>query len=62
MRRALVRWVINAVAIWAAIMVVPGLNADGGWTVYLWVALLNDPVLIGELGDRLRGWPSSWDW
>jgi uncharacterized membrane protein YvlD (DUF360 family) len=38
MRRALVRWVINAVAIWAAIMVVPGLNADGGWTVYLWVA------------------------
>ncbi|HHX43980.1 MAG TPA: phage holin family protein [Chloroflexi bacterium] len=40
MRRALVRWVINAVAIWAAIMVVPGLNADGGWTVYLWVALI----------------------
>ncbi len=40
MRKALLRWIINAVAIWAAILIVPGLNADGGWTVYLWVALI----------------------
>lgn len=40
MRNALLRWIINAVAIWAAIVIVPGLRADGGWTVYLWVALI----------------------
>lgn len=40
MRRALLRWVINAVAIWVAIVIVPGLGAEGGWTVYLWVALI----------------------
>jgi len=32
--------VINAVAIWVAIVIVPGLGAEGGWTVYLWVALI----------------------
>ena len=40
MRRALLRWVINAVAVWAAIHIVPGLSAEGEWTVYLWVALI----------------------
>ena len=40
MRKALLRWVINAVAVWVAIVIVPGLDADGGWTVYLWVALI----------------------
>lgn len=40
MRKALLRWIINAVAIWVAIEIVPGLSADGGWTVYLWLALI----------------------
>ena len=40
MRRALLRWVINAVAVWAAIVIVPGLSAEDEWTVYLWVALI----------------------
>lgn len=40
MRKILLRWVINAVAVWVAIAIVPGLEADGGWTVYLWVALI----------------------
>ena len=40
MRRALLRWVINAVAVWAAIVIVPGLSVEDEWTVYLWVALI----------------------
>ena len=40
MRQALLRWAVNAVAIWVAIIIVPGLSAEGGWTVYLWVALI----------------------
>ena len=40
MTKILLRWVINAVAVWAAIIIVPGLQADGGWTVYLWMALI----------------------
>jgi putative membrane protein len=40
MRRLLLRWVINAVAVYAAIKLVPGISAEGGWTIYLWIALI----------------------
>ena len=33
MRKLLLRWVINAVAIYVAIRVVPGITAEGGWAV-----------------------------
>lgn len=40
MRNLLVRWVINAVALWAAASVVPGIHNDGGWGVLFVVALI----------------------
>ena len=40
MRKLLLRWLINAVAIYVAIEFVPGLSIEGGWTVYLWMALI----------------------
>ena len=40
MRRLLLRWVINAVAVYAAIKLVPGISAGGNWTTYLWIALI----------------------
>jgi len=40
MRKLLLRWVINAVAVFAAIALVPGVSADGGWSVYFLVALI----------------------
>ena len=54
MTKILLRWVINAVAVWAAIIIVPGLQADGGWTVYLWMALILGLVnaLIALADDR----------
>jgi putative membrane protein len=40
MRKLLLRWLINAVAVYAAISLIPGVSAEGGWGVYLWMALL----------------------
>lgn len=40
MKRFLLRWLINALAIWAAIEIVPGIHAEGGWTVIAVVALI----------------------
>jgi putative membrane protein len=40
MKRFLLRWLINALAIWAAIEIVPGIRAEGGWTVIAVVALI----------------------
>jgi len=39
-RRLLLRWAINAVAIYVAVALVEGLHAQGGWTLYLWLALI----------------------
>lgn len=38
--RALLRWLINAIAVWVAIQIVPGIQAEGGWAVILAVALI----------------------
>jgi putative membrane protein len=40
MRKLILRWVINAVAVYAAMRLVPGITAEGGWTVYLWMGLI----------------------
>jgi len=40
MRKALLRWIINAIAVYAAIALIEGIWAEGGWSVYFVVALL----------------------
>jgi len=40
MRKLLLRWLINAAAVYAAIMLVEGISVSGGWTVFFWVALI----------------------
>jgi putative membrane protein len=40
MRKLILRWIINAVAVWAAMRLVPGITAEGGWTVYVWMGLI----------------------
>ena len=38
--RLILRWVVLALAIWAATAIVPGITVRGGARTYLWVALL----------------------
>jgi len=38
--RVLLRWLINAIAVWVAIQIVPGIHAEGGWAVIAAVALI----------------------
>jgi putative membrane protein len=40
MKKLLLRWLINALAIWVAIEIVPGIRSEGGWTVIAAVALI----------------------
>jgi len=40
MRKLLLRWIINAAAVYVSIKVVNGISVEGGWSVYLWVALI----------------------
>ena len=41
MRKLLLRWLINALALFAAVRVVPGIEVDGtGWVVYAVVAII----------------------
>ncbi len=40
MRKLLLRWIINAVAIYAAVSLVPGIGAAEGWVVYMVLALV----------------------
>ena len=40
MRKLLLRWIINAVAIYAAMRLVEGIAAEGGWAVFLWMAVI----------------------
>lgn len=40
MKRVWGRWLINAVAVWAAIQIVPGIRAEGDWVVIALVGLL----------------------
>jgi putative membrane protein len=40
MTKFIVRWVINAIALYAAVYLVPGVNLEGNWVSILWLALI----------------------
>jgi putative membrane protein len=40
MNKFILRWVINAIALFAAVSLVSGINLQGGWTSILWLALI----------------------
>jgi putative membrane protein len=40
MTRFILRWIINAVAIFLAIRFVPGISMGGGWLAIVWIALI----------------------
>jgi putative membrane protein len=40
MTKFIIRWAINAVALYVAIWVVPGIALSGAWTDILWLALI----------------------
>lgn len=47
--RFLIRWLINAAALWVAVQIVPGVSYQGDWTYLLFVALV-----FGLLNALLR--------
>jgi putative membrane protein len=40
MTKFIIRWAINAVALYAAIWIVPGIVLSGAWTDIIWLALI----------------------
>lgn len=40
MAKFILRWAINAVAIWLAIRFVPGIHLQSGWVSVIWLALI----------------------
>ena len=40
MTKFIIRWAINAVALYVAIWIVPGIVLSGAWTDILWLALI----------------------
>ena len=44
-----IRWAINAIALYFAVLIVPGMELGGDWTSLLWVALI-----FGLLNALLR--------
>jgi putative membrane protein len=40
MTKFILRWAINAVALFLAVSFVPGVNLQGGWTSIIWLALI----------------------
>lgn len=49
MQKLIIRWLINAVALWVAITFVPGIHAQGGW-----LAILALAVIFGLVNALLR--------
>jgi putative membrane protein len=49
MTKFIIRWVINAVALFAAVWIVPGIDYLGDWVGILWLALI-----IGLLNSLVR--------
>ncbi|MDP1715252.1 MAG: phage holin family protein [Anaerolineales bacterium] len=49
MTKFLIRWAINAVALYVAVLIVPGIQFNGAWTGILWLALI-----IGLLNALVR--------
>ena len=40
MTKFVLRWVVNAVALFLAVYLVPGVNLEGGWVSIFWLALI----------------------
>jgi putative membrane protein len=40
MTKFILRWVVNAIALFLAVYLVPGVNLQGGWVSILWLALI----------------------
>lgn len=40
MTKFILRWVINAIALFLAVYLVPGVNLQGGWVSIVWLALI----------------------
>ena len=51
--RLLLRWVALALSFWVATALIPGIDVKGGFTTYLWVALLFG-LLNATLGSVLK--------
>ena len=49
MTKFIIRWTINAAALYAAILIVPGIDFYGKWTGVIWLALI-----IGLLNALVR--------
>ena len=49
MTKFFIRWAINAVALYAAVLIVPGINFDGDWISMVWLGLI-----IGLLNALVR--------
>jgi putative membrane protein len=49
MTKFIIRWAINAVALYVAVLIVPGIDFNGDWTGVLWLALI-----IGLLNTLVR--------
>ena len=49
MTKFIIRWVINAVALYAAVWIIPGIDYLGDWVGILWLALI-----IGLLNSLVR--------
>lgn len=41
MTKFIIRWAINAVALYVAVLIVPGIELSGDWTGVLWLALIS---------------------
>lgn len=40
MTKFILRWVVNALALFLAVYLIPGVNLEGGWVSLLWLALI----------------------
>jgi len=40
MTKFILRWAINAIALFVAVSIVPGVNLEGGWISIFWLALI----------------------
>jgi|SRR3990172_2937359 len=40
MTKFILRWVVNAIALYLAVYLVPGVNLEGGWVSIIWLALI----------------------
>ena len=40
LRRLLLRWIIDSVAVYIAVALVEGLRVESDWTLYVWLALI----------------------